>query len=419
MTSDRHLACGGALALLWLVAASTHAAESGSSIWFDIVNLPEGVRAGENCPVDSDVAKATNAAAAKAEQSALIPLKVGLTLADIWTREENDGDHECLMQVVGVADAYVDITFSCEVGKKKVAFSRRICRTDMRMGEFFHPAFVRNGPSVMTPVTAFTLSSHSLHELNARGKTHFHWFELNEDPRTRPTPLAADEDTTLHTVPASSKTYRMIVNDRVVDLPVIRVTSAKADDEEDDGGNPFDLRQLESFALGGPAPGDNDIQAVVLNDERFPIVLDYNVPGRNYRLRYYKISYAAPGEMEKKLAVDKRVDVYGIYFDFASDKLRPESGAVLEEIAGVLQKNADWKLSITGHTDNIGGDAPNLELSKKRAAAVKAALVERYHISDGRLTTGGMGASQPQDRNDTAEGRARNRRVELRRQDSK
>jgi outer membrane protein OmpA-like peptidoglycan-associated protein len=88
----------------------------------------------------------------------------------------------------------------------------------------------------------------------------------------------------------------------------------------------------------------------------------------------------------------------------------------LEEIAGILQKNSDWKLSITGHTDNIGGDASNLELSRKRAAAVKTALVERYHIAAARLASGGMGASQPQAKNDTPEGRARNRRVELTRQ---
>jgi outer membrane protein OmpA-like peptidoglycan-associated protein len=112
----------------------------------------------------------------------------------------------------------------------------------------------------------------------------------------------------------------------------------------------------------------------------------------------------------------KHVDVYGIYFHFSSDRLRPESAPVLEKIGAILQKNPDWKLNITGHTDNIGGDASNLELSRKRAAAVKTALVGRFHIVPARLTTGGMGASQPQAGNDTPEGRARNRRVELTRQ---
>ncbi|HWG71730.1 MAG TPA: OmpA family protein, partial [Steroidobacteraceae bacterium] len=78
-----------------------------------------------------------------------------------------------------------------------------------------------------------------------------------------------------------------------------------------------------------------------------------------------------------------------------------------------LKKNPDWKLNIVGHTDGIGNDAANLSLSRRRSAAVKAALVDRYGIAADRLSTEGFGASQPQARNDTPEGRARNRRVEL------
>ena len=120
--------------------------------------------------------------------------------------------------------------------------------------------------------------------------------------------------------------------------------------------------------------------------------------------------------MERRLEVDKRLDVYGIYFDFASDRLRPESTPVLAEIASVLTKNAGWKLIINGHTDNVGGDVSNLELSRKRAQAVKMALVQSHGIAAARLNTGGYGASRPQATNDTPEGRARNRRVELTRE---
>jgi outer membrane protein OmpA-like peptidoglycan-associated protein len=81
-----------------------------------------------------------------------------------------------------------------------------------------------------------------------------------------------------------------------------------------------------------------------------------------------------------------------------------------------LAKHPEWKLSVSGHTDNVGGDAYNLDLSKRRAAAVKQALVARYHIAPDHLTTDGYGASHPVDTNDTFEGRARNRRVELMRE---
>ena len=79
----------------------------------------------------------------------------------------------------------------------------------------------------------------------------------------------------------------------------------------------------------------------------------------------------------------------------------------------MLKTHPDWKLQVDGHTDGVGNDAANLDLSKRRSAAVKAALVGRYGIADGRLSTAGHGESSPQATNDTAEGRARNRRVEL------
>jgi outer membrane protein OmpA-like peptidoglycan-associated protein len=117
--------------------------------------------------------------------------------------------------------------------------------------------------------------------------------------------------------------------------------------------------------------------------------------------------------LEQQLAETKRATVYGIYFDTASAHIRPESEAVLQEIADILHKNPTWNLQVEGHTDNIGGDSYNLELSKQRSAAVRKALTEKYGIAAGRLTSAGFGASRPKASNDTLEGRAQNRRVEL------
>jgi outer membrane protein OmpA-like peptidoglycan-associated protein len=117
--------------------------------------------------------------------------------------------------------------------------------------------------------------------------------------------------------------------------------------------------------------------------------------------------------MEKSLAETGKVDVYSIYFAFNSDVLREESEPTLKEIAEVLRRHRDWKLRVAGHTDGVGGDEQNLDLSKRRAAAVKDALLKRYGLAAGRLSTTGFGKSQPKDTNDTLEGRGHNRRVEL------
>jgi len=77
---------------------------------------------------------------------------------------------------------------------------------------------------------------------------------------------------------------------------------------------------------------------------------------------------------------------------------------VLKEIAQAMTAKADWKLTITGHTDNIGGHKYNLELSQRRSLAVKKVLVERYRVNPNRLSTSGGGNSAPIDNNGTLEG---------------
>ncbi len=170
---------------------------------------------------------------------------------------------------------------------------------------------------------------------------------------------------------------------------------------------------LEFSGTIGP-DGNYHPHGVILDDSGFPLVLDYG--WNDYSIRFTKISFPEASKLEASLEKERKVDVYGIYFDFASDAIRPESEPILKEIAEVLARNAEWTLSINGHTDNIGGDTSNLDLSRRRSEAVRKALTERYAIAPGRLTTSGYGASQPKATNDTIEGRAQNRRVELIRQ---
>jgi OOP family OmpA-OmpF porin len=108
-----------------------------------------------------------------------------------------------------------------------------------------------------------------------------------------------------------------------------------------------------------------------------------------------------------------RVATQGIYFDTGSDRIRPESTPTLKEIGQMLTEHSDLKLTIEGHTDNVGNAAANQDLSERRAAAVKAYLVEKHGIDGSRLTSAGFGDKKPATKNDTPEGRQQNRRVEL------
>ncbi len=175
----------------------------------------------------------------------------------------------------------------------------------------------------------------------------------------------------------------------------------------------------------GCSTDDGPAEFYILNQAEYPLMLAWKL-GSGSQLQVTKISYpAAPAKfatapasthMEQQLEENKPVEIYGIYFDFGSDHLKPESTPVLKEIAAVLTAHPDWKLNVSGHTDNIGGDDYNLDLSKRRSAAVKAALIANYQVAPARLETDGFGASKPVDTNATLAGRARNRRVELVRQ---
>jgi outer membrane protein OmpA-like peptidoglycan-associated protein len=103
----------------------------------------------------------------------------------------------------------------------------------------------------------------------------------------------------------------------------------------------------------------------------------------------------------------------GILFDSGSDHLKPESAGVLREIAGILNENPTVKVNIVGHTDNEGTDLANKELSKRRAAAVKQALINDFQVEGSRMQSDGMGEALPVADNLTKEGRAKNRRVEF------
>lgn len=131
-----------------------------------------------------------------------------------------------------------------------------------------------------------------------------------------------------------------------------------------------------------------------------------------YYLTNVKIAVAPP-DTRSKLITEGKFVTTGITFDVNSDKIKPTSYGTLKDIANVLSENPNVKVKIIGHTDSDGDAAKNVELSKKRAAAVKAAFISEFKIDETRMDTDGVGATKPLGDNKTAEGKAQNRRVEF------
>jgi outer membrane protein OmpA-like peptidoglycan-associated protein len=105
--------------------------------------------------------------------------------------------------------------------------------------------------------------------------------------------------------------------------------------------------------------------------------------------------------------------VYGIFFDSSQAEIKSESSPTLEQIAKLLQDQPSLEVLIVGHTDNVGGYAADVELSQRRAKAVVTSLSTRYEIASERFTPVGVSSASPLDSNESEEGRAENRRVEL------
>jgi outer membrane protein OmpA-like peptidoglycan-associated protein len=129
--------------------------------------------------------------------------------------------------------------------------------------------------------------------------------------------------------------------------------------------------------------------------------------------RENKMVVASASDLAKSIAEEGRAAVYGIYFDSNQAEVKGESDPTLEQIAKMLQERSSLKALIVGHTDNVGGYKPNLELSQRRAKAVVQALVSRYKISADRLTPVGVSSAAPLGSNKSDDGRAKNRRVEI------
>jgi outer membrane protein OmpA-like peptidoglycan-associated protein len=197
-----------------------------------------------------------------------------------------------------------------------------------------------------------------------------------------------------------------VTHDKDVEVPILL------------NGQRLDLKTLHTQGTLSGYGGQYPEQFWILDDSIRPWVIrqEGRHGGQHYLQQLGTILSPDPEQekrMEQALEKSCRAPVYGIYFESASAELNEASRPTLQQIAAVMQRHADWALTVEGHTDSIGGGPFNLDLSNRRAAAVKAELTGRFAVPAARLSTKGYGLTRPVDDNGTIEGRARNRRVEL------
>jgi len=160
-----------------------------------------------------------------------------------------------------------------------------------------------------------------------------------------------------------------------------------------------------------------------LSDKNRPVLIQYvinfsweNKP-RTVRTIRVSAGNSQQAAMEQTLKTIGKLDLYGIHFAFDKATIRKETKGLISDIAKTLKVNPRWTLEVRWHTDSIGGAEYNAKLSQRRAAAVKTRLVQKYGIKASRLTASGAGATEAKATNNTLQGRAINRRVELKRTD--
>jgi len=395
-----------------------------------------------------------------------IPLCPGLTI--VTAVAQTQGDYESIKTIESVSDSGVRIKYSMErevidllLGGppkfEKATVYRTVRREDLQSATLYEQQFSAELPETIPETTAIGTSAAVLNALKTKGETKFGIFITYTqikppiDRNVHPNVYDNQEVATLARTGTTPALLPVIVNDAAVKLPAIQAAGDFFGDKSeffflDDPDNPLTLMFRIGIGVIRPLTADALANCERAKAARVPAAqlagMGCDRPNGADRdvLRVVKISYhcgtpavltgpkgsgAEPGSggsgaaaggaaaIERALTSTGKIDIYSIFFSFNSDVIREESEPTLKDIAEVLRRHPDWRLSVNGHTDGIGADQFNLDLSKRRAAAVKDALAKRYSIDPQRLVTAGFGKTQPKDTNETLEGRAHNRRVEL------
>lgn len=292
-------------------------------------------------------------------------------------------DAESRTTVVDVGARGVSLSYTSSRG---VVSRRLVPANDALQAQTFVMGYANNMPEIIPNTTATGLSTSALELLRSTGNL----------------PYSLIYDANLSRINGQLNLVKkllfpVLIEDQLVSLRALFVTGTFSDGRSrkgavefyvyDDRGSPVILQSTVSFSW-----------------EKAP---------RTERIVRVTAGQSQLSAMQQTLKTIRKVDLYGIHFDFDKATIRREAAPTIADIAETLRVNPDWRLLINGHTDSIGKASYNQKLSQRRASSVKAALVKTYNISPDRLETQGLGSSKPKGRNDTLQGRKLNRRVEL------
>ncbi len=355
------------------------------------------------------IAATTLAAASGAQVPAIRPLD-GLVMVSVTHEERGDFENVFSIGAVTPASYYFAISSTNNTApdtskQKQFTLGRTVRLADDSMAHRLNIIFASDDPAVFPGSTIF-LSKAMLAELKSAGKT-----------STVIGDAAPGAFQGFMTMLGGVRQYYRGDLTRVGPTTV----SVIIDD------TPTPLPAIESrghFAVAGQT---DDVDVVTFDNPAWPLTLKWSSQGRSYQLTEIQLPRTGvedQGGLKGRLAGPNgaaggkgntcgRAEVHGIYFAFASARLVPASDPALHQIASLMTDNPTWVVTIEGHTDSIGTKASNLDLSNRRAAAVRDALVTRFNVPAARLLSVGFGDTKPVTTNATIEGRARNRRVEL------
>ena len=325
---------------------------------------------------------------AHAPKQPIVPLDRGVMLT--WVSSlSGEPDYESRVEIVDSSEYAVRLRNSWNRGSRANKVQWRVAERDLMhpirlSSRSFYASMVDENHDNYLASTFFMAPAVVLQDLRTQHKADVEFFvpELSQMPYTGTLTLEGRE------------AFPVVLNDARVNVRAIRAKGAL----KNAFSSVAQLRMNFLFLDNDATPWLAEVELV--RPDGF----------RGFK-QLARISYHA--NVEADLATRCRATVYDVHFATASAEIDPASTSTLASIAKAMTDHPDWRLDIVGHTDSIGTDASNLDLSRRRADATRLALITAHHVSGTRLRADGRGEGQPIETNGTLAGRARNRRVEL------